>query len=70
MGPPTPYNAVLQVLLKDVDRHDEDIERLQADVIEIKVTTAALAVKVGIYAAIGATVGGAVMGAIVTLILN
>ena len=30
MGPPTSYNAVLQVLLKDVDRHDEDIERLQA----------------------------------------
>lgn len=69
MGP-QPYNAVLQVLVKDVDRHDKHITQLQTEVVSIRVVIAALAAKVAVYAALGATIGGAVVGAIATLVLN
>ena len=69
---PTPINhaAVLQILVKDNDRHEVDISQLQADLVSLKVTIASLATKVGIYAAIGAALGGAAIGAVVTLIMG
>lgn len=66
----TNHAAVLQVLIKDSDRHEHDIAQLQAEVVSIRVIVASLAAKVAIYAALGATIGGAVVGAVVTLLLN
>lgn len=50
--------AILYHLQRDVVRLDKDVSRIDRDVVDLRLSHASLASKVGTYAALGAVLGG------------
>lgn len=55
------------VLDRQVERHQELLDKHSADITDLRVVVSALSARVAVYSALGATVGGAVVAAVITL---